>query len=459
MRSPARFCPLPWPWPLLLLLPILTLWPAAAARAQTSGGKKGVQITFLPPPLENASFSLGIYDAKSGRLVRRLQEGASESVFTVGLNGLITRWDGKDDAGKPVPPGRYAARGYGVAPLKVEGEDIEGNDWAAEDENLRIKHVDAIALAPADGGLVVLATLAGNRHGLLRFSGGKDFELLWQTPVKLAEPAAVAASSLYADSERVYLPGAGPGGSDTAPGYRTCRLSDGKEEQAPRVTPLVTVPSESDGKDGTRWFARGKDGLTQESRTESTLRHLEAKADEPLPQAVSASTTTDRLYLLEEKPGWQRVRGLAWVEAKEEDGHPTSTWQTFFERNIRTTPDAGAPAGGGVVEISLAENPLNPGKPQKLRLTASFDAKGSYLATEGGLRLRRISERANLESARVARGKTPGGLTFVQSDGAATDEFSIAGTRNIMEFDAGEFEMSADGEKPNETKAAEPPDL
>ncbi|MFM7918639.1 MAG: hypothetical protein ACKPJJ_00365, partial [Planctomycetaceae bacterium] len=46
------------------------------------------------------TISLGIYN-KSGTLVRTLFKEASDKDFTVGLNGFITQWDGKDDAGQP----------------------------------------------------------------------------------------------------------------------------------------------------------------------------------------------------------------------------------------------------------------------------------------------------------------------------------------------------------------------
>ena len=46
-----------------------------------------------------------------------------------------------------------------------------------------------------------------------------------------------------------------------------------------------------------------------------------------------------------------------------------------------------------------------------------------------------------------------------QNDGAAWDEFSIEGVKNMMAFDAGEIDMTADGEKTHPEKAAEPPDL
>ena len=57
----------------------------------------GVRITFLPPPMEG-TISLGVY-SQDGKLVRTLKTEAEPKDFVIGLNGLITSWDGKSDGG------------------------------------------------------------------------------------------------------------------------------------------------------------------------------------------------------------------------------------------------------------------------------------------------------------------------------------------------------------------------
>jgi hypothetical protein len=79
---------------------------------------RNVRISFVPPPLDG-TISLGIYDS-AGHLVRVLHRQALLDVFTVGADGLITKWDGKDDQGQDQPPGKYRARGYSVGPLRIE---------------------------------------------------------------------------------------------------------------------------------------------------------------------------------------------------------------------------------------------------------------------------------------------------------------------------------------------------
>src|SRR5215469_1535762 len=77
-----------------------------------------VRISFVPPPMEG-TISLGIYD-QAGKLVRALHQNAELNGFTIGADALVTRWDGKDDAGQDLPAGRYHARGYLIGPLKAE---------------------------------------------------------------------------------------------------------------------------------------------------------------------------------------------------------------------------------------------------------------------------------------------------------------------------------------------------
>jgi hypothetical protein len=62
---------------------------------------------------------LGIYDTNS-QLVRVLHQEAELDEFTVGADALVTKWDGKNDDGEDLPPGKYHARGYLVGQLKMD---------------------------------------------------------------------------------------------------------------------------------------------------------------------------------------------------------------------------------------------------------------------------------------------------------------------------------------------------
>ncbi len=437
-----------------VLCATLSAGPVQGQETSKKGGS--VPITFVPPPVDNATYSVGVYEVKTGKLARRLCEAAGQSTFKVGLNGLITSWDGRDDDGKPLPPGKYAARGYAVGPLHVEGEATLGNDWAEDDDNLRVRSVEKIALVSEDEGLAAVLNI-GAGMVVARFKGA-DGSLLWQKSAdseKVAHSGGDMISKLEAkDGELIVTRGNGE-----RTGYR---VSDGGSRTLPRVSPPSENGKTSLGKNESVWVIED-DVLSQRSLKGEVLRSLGSKEGDPSPMAVAASTKSERLFLLEKKKGWQRVRGLAWVETKEENGKPISTWQTFFEHNIRAPdPSTGlenpltATPASTTVEIPLAGNPLAPGKGETAKLTATADEKGSYLSTADGLRLRQISQRAGLRALKITQNKVSGELSFFQTDGAAWDQFSIKGVKEIISFDAGEFEIDAGGEKPSAEKASEP---
>jgi hypothetical protein len=89
--------------------------PSPSPAASTA---RNVPLRFVPPPMEG-TISLGIFDSND-KLVRVLHREAKIDNFTIDENALKTTWDGKNDAGEDLPPGKYRARGYMAAKLKVE---------------------------------------------------------------------------------------------------------------------------------------------------------------------------------------------------------------------------------------------------------------------------------------------------------------------------------------------------
>jgi hypothetical protein len=77
-----------------------------------------VALRFVPPPMEG-TISFGIFDSND-KLVRVLHREVKIDNFTIDENSLKTTWDGKNDAGEDLPSGKYRARGYMVARVKVE---------------------------------------------------------------------------------------------------------------------------------------------------------------------------------------------------------------------------------------------------------------------------------------------------------------------------------------------------
>ena len=84
----------------------------------TATPSRSVRISFVPPPLEG-KISLGVY-SEWGQLVRVLNQEAEFDEFTIGADALSTKWDGKDNYDYDLPPGKYSAHGFLVAPMKIE---------------------------------------------------------------------------------------------------------------------------------------------------------------------------------------------------------------------------------------------------------------------------------------------------------------------------------------------------
>jgi hypothetical protein len=103
--------------PSLSPLPEGSVTPAPEQTLSASPARS-VLISFVPPPLEG-TISLGIYD-KNGKLMRVLHQESELNEFTIGADALVTQWDGKNESGEDLPPGKYRARGYLVGHLKVE---------------------------------------------------------------------------------------------------------------------------------------------------------------------------------------------------------------------------------------------------------------------------------------------------------------------------------------------------
>src|SRR5260370_12389465 len=92
------------PWTILALW-LISLSALKADEEETSAS----QLMFVPPPVEGV-ISLGVYDSK-GKLVRVLKKAAEIDSFKSASDGLVIDWDRNDSQGKPVPNGKYFARG------------------------------------------------------------------------------------------------------------------------------------------------------------------------------------------------------------------------------------------------------------------------------------------------------------------------------------------------------------
>jgi hypothetical protein len=106
---------------------------------------RSISLRFALPPMPG-TISLGIYD-REGKLLRVLHREDTVSEFTAGHDALETSWDGNDDSGRPLPNGKYSARGYVVGDLKVEGMDYLFNDWVTDEQSPHVRSLGQLLFA------------------------------------------------------------------------------------------------------------------------------------------------------------------------------------------------------------------------------------------------------------------------------------------------------------------------
>lgn len=361
---------------------------------------RNVRISFVPPPLEG-TISLGVYDAR-GKLVRVLFREADINAFKIGQDALSTTWDGKDDAGENVPPGKYSAHGFVVGDVKIEGVGFFFNDWITSADAPRFSRIRAIAMQEEDVllGVELVPTGSGN--------------VLYDVTSK------------------------------------TTKLTEG----ASNLEALTTIA----GRNNTRWtIDRAENGssgteLKQFSSTGEFLRRLPVSADDPQPKAVAASLTEDKIYLLEENDVSQRVRGLTLVAPKlEGTEQPVSEWKVEFEKSIiphkNFTLVNGRPVAAAAnadppekVKIKLRPNALLNDDRVSVEVAVGLDADGSFLKTSDGLPLCTISEtKALVRALPASQGANT--IDVFQDDGAVVEQFRVTGVDQMMSFDCGGFEL------------------
>ena len=375
-----------------------------------------VRLHFALPPLEG-TISLGIYDANR-KLVRVLHREDEISDFTAGHDALETTWDGNDDAGNPLPAGRYRAHGYLVAEVKVEGVDEFFNDWVTDETSPHLAHISRI---DARGNFLLLkATAADGKVVQLSFDPATD--RLQPTP---ATPIDQPDVSKYAAA-------------------------------------LLDPVAIANGKDGTVWainhVAKGSPEveivqLSSNPQGQFTaLRKLSITPGDPQPIGIAASPNEDRIFLLEQSPAMERLRSLTLQATTAANDEAVSDWKVDFEKKIVAHANFALVNGMSVAMPNeqskaptttlqkLRPNPLDRDRPGKVELAVGFDADGSFLKTSDGLPLRTVSDNAQIKRALIA----PHGdqaVDIFQDDGAVVEEFRISQLDEMMAFDCGEFEL------------------
>jgi hypothetical protein len=401
-----------------------------AATAQDSAPparKPGVQLEFIPPPMEG-TISLGIYNP-AGRLVRVLHQEAHLDEFFAALNGLITYWDGKDDSGKMMPAGKYDARGYMAGEMDFEGVAFIGNDWIKKDDSPRITKMLDIKSSP-EGNLLLIAQQAGNAY------------------IGVTCDATGGVTAIEPFEQWVARD---PGDYDLGL-YSFKNTLDPRDLKIPSLSSPVSACSARDG--GVWVIDRSPEGtceVKQFSPQGEFIRRLAIQASDPAPVKIAASPVSDVIFLLEAKSGMQRVRALSLQPKEDTTNGSTSLWKVDFQKTVMASDTLDQVRGflkmtngkqfvpQDKIGIRLLPNPLEQDKPGSVDISISVDAKGSLLKAGDGLPLCRVSETPNLRWAAMAREPDSKVLAIFQSDGAVVEQFKAGKLANMVAFDCGDF--------------------
>lgn len=414
-----------------LLILACILFPASCIFAQNEEPRPppphaGMRITFLPPPMEG-TLSLGIYD-KKGKLVRTLAREATSKDFVVGLNGLITFWDGKDDTGKVMPTGVYYARGYSVGAVEVDGIALHGNDWITDEDAPRPARVMDLHAGADDKVEVILRTLEGKK----------------------------VVQAIHFDTQPSVT--ADVGGSVSVNDGKVQLSVNGEAREFALDAGETAIDAALGGPDRLWIIVHTSAGTEVRAYTLAGefLRRLSYGPEDPLPRRICAARGTfagkwsEQIVLLEENARIQRVRSLA-LPQKPAPGAATA-WETVLEKSIWLGDSFEAvhellkrPSGKPFVPerefvVRLIANPLLKDEPAAAHVNIGFNEGGSFLRTTDGLPLRRITETAGLKWAVIGREGSGRQLTIFQSDGAVVEEFKAHNLASMMAFDAGDYE-------------------
>ncbi len=410
----------------------------AAALCLAGSAFAQVQITFLPPPMEG-SLSMGIYD-KKGKLVRVLHREATEKNFTVGLNGFVTQWDGRDENGRPAPAGAYVARGFAVGTIGVEGIAIHGNDWISEDDAApRPVNITEIRPRGHDGVEVVLKLA----------TGAELIDFVPLTPPG-GDPAAALPVAKVTDGKVAIIRGDAAVDFPLGEGETAVDAAVGAEDR------LWVIVKTADTIEVRQYAADGE-----------FLRRLGYTPTDPAPKRIVAARGDEQIVLLEENTRVQRLRALIRsdepaaapttpppTDAAAPAPEPASLWKTVVEKSIWRGENFDAvkdllerPGGKPFAPekeftVKLIDNELLNNEPSTARVNIGFNARGSFLQTIDGLPLRRITETPNLKWAVIGKEGSGRLLTILQSDGTAVEEFRASKLANMMMFDAGDYEWA-----------------
>ena len=419
--------------------------------AVVPGMAGGVRFTFAVPEFEGR-VSLGVFDA-SGKLVRILARQAPESSFIAGLDGLIAPWDGRNDAGEPVPPGTYAARGYFVGnAVKSEGIAFHFNDWIESEDSPPV--VD-LAVSGISGDVLHLTG-----HLLRPGTSGEQVALTYSDKLEIVPSSAEEAEPPSAEAQpfswqgRVLIQGP----------ERELLVSDGRSVSARASDLPQAIPVEDDLR--VRFlFAGNRENFWMIARHERAgikspvfvrqysfrgelLRQLTNAFDA---ESLCAAANSESLYLMSRlEAGALAVRGLRPLASESRPAGEPVDWEIFFEKSSQEcanfglvagqlVPDAGQAAQSDKVSIQLASSTFLP-QGGRLPLRAGKLGEVVWLVDEKDIPVYPVSTLRDAGRFVLEGGKS-GLVTAYIGNGAVVAEYEIKGLGQIAPIDAGETDV------------------
>ena len=481
------------PWTILALW-LISLSALKAEEEETSAS----HLMFVPPPVEGV-ISLGVYDSKA-RLVRVLKRAAAIDSFKSGLNGLFIDWDRNDAHGKPVPSGKFFARGVLIGDVKVEGVAFHLNDWIHQSGDPRIQKIlsatlfselrPVVLVGAPQPGLMMLES-NGNQSKLtpLTFNPqtikatGSNILAFDSTQLALIDPTSGAWVSQQSLSDVRDADAFGnrtvvlTGGhiryqiNDTSLDLKSpaddlfrCAVltssivvatkesnvwkSDGHEFAAVDAGETGELLDMSAGTSDSVWLlvkTRTASLLKQIGPSGQILREIALPPDLQTVTRLGAARNQDALLLISDSDTAQRVIGVRFQVANQ----GKSVWEKWFDRSLvpfqffdvrdGNVVPADARTDSTPVFVKPANNPMENTRQANFQLMIYTDDTGAWVASVDGLPLIQVCETKDVKQARWISDGANGMRVYV-SDGTVVEEYHLTSLENLFRFDAGSFD-------------------
>jgi hypothetical protein len=456
------------------------------------------QLLFVPPPTPGV-ISLGVYD-NDGKLIRVLKKAAEVETFKAASDGLIIDWDKNDANGKPVPNGKYFARGVMIGDFTIEGVAFHLNDWVDPKTNRRIRKIASATLldslhptviAEASQSEIAVLDTNGNQTKAIPLefspvsikSAGPNLLVFDNAQLMLVDPASgtPAPRQIFADirdadalGDRLLVLSGNQIKYQTnatrqdlkSPAedlYRCAVLStsvvvaskganiwrlNGSDFVA--IDPGETgelLDMKAGGQDSV-WLLVKTSSATLLKQIDSSgklLREIELPPELQAVSRLGAARDNDTLLLISETGPTQQVIGIRFQTTTQ----GKSIWQKWFDHTLTTFKffdlkdgkviPADTRVESPAVFVKPGNNPMENTRQPQFQLSAVPDDSGAWITNSDGLPLIQVCTTKNIKQTRcVSDGAN--GLRVYVSDGTVVEEYHLPNLENLFRFDAGSFD-------------------